>query len=271
MLQRQSSMNIFLRELLNRRKAQIWWVVAVAVFMLLSITKFDALETNAAASEALLKQFPATMQAIFGMSGLNLTTVSGYYGVLFIYILIMFSIHAGMLGSSLLANEEQDRTSEFLFVKPRSRTSILVAKITAGMVCLAVLWSSMVICSVIATQGLGGDEFHRDLGNYMTALAVVQLTFFSLGIALSASMKNSKIPSKVIALVVFASYFIYALVKMTPLLDWLQYLSIFSYFDAVRIIHDGSLDNYFMMVCMVVVLVCLATAVQRYTRRDLRV
>ena len=62
---------------------------------------------------------------LLGFSDLDLSKVSGYYGMLFIYLLLMATIHAAMLGATIIAKEERDKTSEFLFVKPVSRSKVI--------------------------------------------------------------------------------------------------------------------------------------------------
>jgi len=169
-------MNIFFQELRYRRKAQIGWVAAIIVFMALSVVKFDSLSKDTAASKVLLDQFPATIQAVFGMTGLDMTSLSGYFGILFIYILVILSVHAGMLGAGVLADEERDKTTEFLLVKPRSRSMIITQKLLAGFVYVATLWGVVVITTVASTLTVSNTgEFMRNFWHFMLALGITQL------------------------------------------------------------------------------------------------
>lgn len=240
--------------------------------MVLSVVKFDTLAQDASMSEALLKQFPATVQAIFGMTGLSLTTLSGYFGVLFIYILVILSIHAGMLGAGLLADEERDRTTEFLLVKPRSRSAIITQKLLAGFLCLVVLWGVVVVTTLAATLSLSNTgEFMRDFWHFMIALGLTQVTVFFLGSFAAALTKNPKLPTRLVASIVFVSYLLFALVKLAPNLDVLKYLSLFCYFDAVKVINDGALQALSIAVFGALALVSLAGTYVFYRRRDVNV
>jgi len=236
-------MNIFFQELRYRRKAQIGWVAAIIVFMALSVVKFDSLSKDTAASKVLLDQFPATIQAVFGMTGLDMTSLSGYFGILFIYILVILSVHAGMLGAGVLADEERDKTTEFLLVKPRSRSMIITQKLLAGFVYVATLWGVVVITTVASTLTVSNTgEFMRNFWHFMLALGITQLVVFSLGALAASWTKDPKLPTRLIAIVVFVSYLIFALVKLAPNLGALKYFSLFCYFDAVNIINDGKLQ-----------------------------
>ena len=240
--------------------------------MVLSVVKFDTLAQDASMSEALLKQFPATVQAIFGMTGLSLTTLSGYFGVLFIYVLVILSIHAGMLGAGLLADEERDRTTEFLLVKPRSRSAIVTQKLLAGFLCLVVLWGVVVVTTLAATLSLSNTgEFMRDFWHFMIALGLTQVTVFFLGSFAAALTKNPKLPTRLVASIVFVSYLLFALVKLAPNLDVLKYFSLFCYFDAVKVINDGALQPLSIIVFSTLALVGLVGTYVFYRRRDVNV
>lgn len=265
-------MNIFLHELKGRRKSQIGWVIALIVFMVLSVVKFDTLSQDAAASEALLRQFPPTVQAIFGMTGLTLTTLSGYFGVLFIYILVILAIHAGMLGAGILADEERDRTTEFLLVKPRSRSAIVTQKLCAGLVYIVGLWIVVVTTTILATLSVTDTgTFMRDFWHFMFALGTVQLTVYVLGSFAAALTKNPKLPTRLVAIVVFVSYLLFALVKLAPNLEILKYFSLFCYFDAVNIINDGMLQPVSFVVYGVLFVVGLIGTYVFYHHRDVTV
>lgn len=263
---------MFFQELKNRRKSQIGWIIAIIAFMALSVVKFDSLSQDAAASQALIEQFPASVQAIFGMTGLDMTTLSGYFGILFIYIVVILSVHAGMLGAGVLAGEERDKTTEFLLVKPRSRSAIVTQKLLAGIVCMIVLWGVVVTTTLVSTLALvNTGEFMHDFWHFMVALGLTQLTVFALG-ALAASLtKNPKLPTRLIAIIVFVSYLIFALVKLAPNLSVLKHLSLFCYFDAVNIINDGKLQPLSLAVFGALFVVGIVGTYIFYRRRDVSV
>jgi ABC-2 type transport system permease protein len=77
----------------------------------------------------LFKTFPKPVLVIAGINGLDVGTVIGYFGVLYLYILLMATIHAAMIGAEVISKEERDRTSEFLYPKPISRSKIVTEKL----------------------------------------------------------------------------------------------------------------------------------------------
>ena len=82
-------MHIFFRELKSRRISLVIWAAALVAFLLLSMVKYETLSADPKALQTLMSQFPATIQAIFGMNRLDITTVEGYYGILFLYLALL--------------------------------------------------------------------------------------------------------------------------------------------------------------------------------------
>ena len=64
---------------------------------------------------------------------------SGFYGIMFLYMAVMAAVHAVILGAGVIAEEERDKTSEFLYAKPVSRSRALTGKLLAGLTNLVVL------------------------------------------------------------------------------------------------------------------------------------
>ena len=122
-------MNVFRHELRQRFKSILVWLAVMAVFIAAAMVKYDTFRGGGKVVNELLNSFPSTLKAVFGMSGLDLTSISGYIGVTYIFIAVMAAIFAGMLGSNAIAREETGRTVEFLYPKPVSRWTVLAQKL----------------------------------------------------------------------------------------------------------------------------------------------
>ncbi len=62
----------------------------------------------------------------------NLTTVTGFYGLMFIYFGLMGAMAAAMWGNEIISKEERDKTVEFSLVLPVSRSRVITAKASAA-------------------------------------------------------------------------------------------------------------------------------------------
>lgn len=71
-------MNVFFHELKMRLKGLSIWVISMIALIFASMIKYDSLHESGPAATAMIESFPQTLQAVFGMNGLNLSTVSGY-------------------------------------------------------------------------------------------------------------------------------------------------------------------------------------------------
>ncbi len=266
-------MNVFWHELQMRRKGLIIWSIVMVIFMVMCMAKYEAIAgSGAGAIQLMMKGFPSTVQAVFGMNGLDLATVAGYFGVCFLFVAVILAVQAGLLGAGVLAEEETDKTTEFLYVKPRSRTVIMTAKLVAGLVGIATVWLFTVLGSIVSIMKFAKfGSFVPDFWRLMAALLLIQLTFFALGILAVAISKKATIYGRVVAIAVFASYLFYVFAKLSDQLSWLHYASIFSWFDAAAILQAHALKLHYVILSLVLTVIVLAAAYSFYNRRDLRV
>lgn len=264
-------MNVFLHELKSYRKNLIIWSACIVLLLVASMAKFTALSSGGPDAAKLLEQFPATVQAIFGMSGLDITTVVGYFGILYLYIAILLAIHAGLLGADIVAKEEQDKTTEFLYIKPLSRSRVLTAKLLAALSLIITLNLITFAASFLLAKQYGGTvSTLREIALFQAAYFILQLLFMAIGMAVAAS-RWSRHASKVIAATVFVSYLLYIVATMQPAIRTVCGVSPLVHFEAATIITTKSLSFTWLVVYGVVAISCVVLGYQLLRRRDLRV
>lgn len=265
-------MNIFFRELKTYRKGLIFWSIGIFLLLWASMVKYATLNTSGQSITELMKQFPHSIQAIFGLSGFDLTTISGYYGVMFMYMALMVTVHAVILGSDIISKEERDRTTEFLFVRPISRTRVITSKIAAGLVCLIVInlvtWGSSQ--HFVDYYGKGSMST-CDIAILMAGLFFLQLLFFFAGVALAATLKRPKLSGSVATSVLLFTFILTIFININEKLDYLKYLTPFKYFDAKNLIADGKLDPIYITISVVLIFIMIALTYRNYIDRDLSV
>jgi len=265
-------MNIFFRELKAHWKGLLGWSIAMILLVASGMAKFSALGTGGQNANLVFASFPKPVLAILGIQGLNLATIIGYFGVLYLYIQLTATIHAAMLGAEIISKEERDRTSEFLFPKPVTRLRIITEKILAGLVNIIVLNIVTLFSSIIMVAAFA-NNFLNDgtITMMMTGLFIMQLLFFALGVALASYFKNPKLPSIVATTILLGTYIIWVVIDLNAKLDFLKYFTPFKYFDASILIHDGHLDLVYVILSLVIISVLMATAFSAFNKRDLKV
>lgn len=264
-------MNIFFRELKANRKVLIIWCAVMVVLVLSGMTKYTAYSSGGASNQV-IKDLPQSVKALLGMGSLDVTTMSGFFAFLFLYIAVAVAIHAAILGSGILAKEERDKTTEFLIVKPVSRSSIITPKLLAALVNIVILNIVTLLTSIgmVAAYNKGKDITGEIVVLFLSML-IIQLIFLSLGALLSAFMKNPKSAGSIASSIVIGAYIINAITSFNDHLNVLNVLSPFKYFSTDRIIAGDGLNPGIVALSIILVTVFTASTHFFYKKRNLNV
>jgi ABC-2 type transport system permease protein len=262
-------MNIFLRELKANLKSLVIWSVIVALLIMIAVAKFSAFAGDPSML-AMLDSIPAPMLDALSMRAFNLTTLSGFYGIMFIYFGLMGAIAAAMWGSDIISKEERDKTVEFSLVLPVSRSRVITAKALAALVnCFAFVLITWAV-SLVAVRSYNPDRaFHDFLALEMQAMLAIELIFLAIGLLLGCAMKQYKLSGSTAVAIILATYFMSIMTVMNEKLDFLKYFTPFKYFDAGALFRDGALDNTYLLLSAAIIAVCVAAAYWIYNKRDL--
>lgn len=265
-------MNVVGRELRARYKSLLIWASGIVLLLVASMAKFDTLSKGGIEMKRLLDQFPPVIQGIFGMNGLDISSLAGYFGVIFLYIAIMLAVQAGLLGADLVAGEERDRTVEFLHTKPRGRGALLTAKLSAGVVMLAILNGVTLTATLVLARNYASfDESLDELLLFNAAYGVLQVLFFAVGVSVAAVSRRPKVAPRVVTGLVMMMYLVYVITTLQPGLRGLGSISPLVHLDAKQIIASSSLEIGWVAGFVSAAIVCVVVAYIRYRRRDLTV
>ena len=262
-------MNIFVRELKANLRSLLIWGGIVILFVTIGMAKFSAYEGNPEMLAVLDELLPALLSA-FNLQAFNLTTLTGFFGVMFTYYALILSIAAAMWGSDIISKEERDKTVEFSLTLPVTRSRLVTAKTLAALVnCIGLLLITWGASLVSAAQYQPDSEFYGFLRLCMLAIFIVQLTFLAVGIFLGCAMKQYKRASSVAVALLLGTYFLSVISGLNENLEFLKYFSPFKYFDAGVLLHESRIDVTFVWLSLAIVLVSMVGAYLTYARRDL--
>lgn len=262
-------MNIFVRELRANLKSLLIWGGIVILLIIMAVAKFQAFAGDPQ-TIALLDAMPPAMLDAFGLRAFNMTTLSGFYGVMFIYFGLMGAIAAALWGSDIIAKEQRDKTVEFSLVLPVSRTRVVTAKALAALVNCVVFVLITWGASVLAVQSFAPDRAFFDyLALQMQALFAIELIFLAVGLLLGCAMKQYRRAGAVAVSIILAAYFISIVTSMQQDLDFLKFFTPFKYYDAAELFRSGRLDGTYLLISAAIIVVCIAAAYWAYNRRDL--
>ena len=142
-------MNIYKQELKMKFKSVITWSLAVALLMLVYLSLYPGFSKDAELLNEMMSQFPKELIIAFGMTDVDLSTILGFFGMVFLFIQIILAIQASNYGFSLVSIEENEFTADFLLAKPVSRTKILTSKLLAAITSLMITDVVIWICSFV--------------------------------------------------------------------------------------------------------------------------
>jgi ABC-2 type transport system permease protein len=236
------------------------------------MAKYAAYHQAGQSIVALIDQLPRSIQILFGLTGFDLTKASGFFGVLFLYIALMGTIHALLTGTDMISKEERDKTAEFLFVKPISRARVISMKLLAGIVNLILINLVTFVSSLYFVNYFSKEEsVTRDISVLMGGLFMLQLIFFSVGMAMAAAGKRPKTSASRATSVLLVTFMLSYLIDFNTKLDGLKYLTPFKYFDAKTLLAAGRLDPAYVLISLIIIAALVLATYFSYTKRDLSV
>lgn len=262
-------MNIFIRELKANLKSLLIWSVIVSLLIMMAVAKFSAFASDPEMLKMLDAMPPAVMEAL-SMNAFNLTTLSGFYGIMFIYFGLMGAIAAAMWGSDIISKEERDKTVEFSLVLPVSRSKVITAKALAALVnCIAFVLITWAV-SLVAVRSYNPDQAFKDfLALEMQAMFAIELIFLAIGLLLGCAMKQYKRSGSTAVAIILVTYFMSILSVLHEDLDFLKYFTPFKYFDAGELFRSGVMDVTYLLISAAIIVVCVGAAYWFYNKRDL--
>ncbi len=254
-------MNIFLRELRANLKSLLIWSLIVSFLIMMAVAKFSGFANDPEMVKMLDSMPPALLDAL-SMRAFNLTTLSGFYGVMFIYFSLMAAIAAAMWGSDIISKEERDKTVEFSLVLPVSRSRVVTAKALAALVnCIAFVLITWLVSLVGVRSYQPDQEFYQFLALEMQALFLIELIFLAIGLLLGCAMKQYKRAGSTAVAIILLAYFLSIVIVLQEKLDFLKYVTPFKYYDAV--------EGIYLVLTAGIIIVCVALAYVTYNKRDL--
>jgi len=258
-----------MRELKSSRKSLAIWSGVMALLIFVGAAKFSAYYGDPSML-AMLDAMPKALVDAMSLRAFNLTTLTGFYGLMFLYFALMGAVAAAMWGADTISKEERDKTVEFSLVLPVSRSRVVTAKALAAVVNCVIFVLVTWVCSVAAAQAYNPDQaFYSFLALEMEAMFLIELIFLAVGLLLGCAMKEYKLSSSVAVGIILVTYILSVVSGMRPNLDFLKYVSPFKYFDAAALLRDGGFSGSYLLLAAAVIAVSVAGAYWTYNRRDL--
>lgn len=266
-------MNILKREIRAGLKTFIFWVIGLFVLVFAGLMKYTAIggTSDTAGINELLDKFPRIVLAVMGMAGADINTLGGYYTILAYYALVCAAIYAISLGTNAVSRESFDRTYEFVFTKPRSRSYILRMKLLAVWFYLFLFSILNYVFSVSAVSALGiSEDLRIPMLLFSFEILLVGTVFFALSAFLSAAAKKADKGALLGNLCFLFAFMAGIVYDMFSDKNVLKIFSPLKYLNPVDLL-DGKLDLLAVVVCVALILVLFWGAFKSFGKKDLAV
>ena len=262
-------MNLFRKELKAGLKPFLFWSLGLFAFVFAGIVKSSAAMSDGQFMMELINKFPRIVVAAMGMANVDISQFGGFYAVLMQYILLLTAVYSAHLGSGAVSRESVDKTYEFLFTKPRTRSFILVVKLVCALLFLTVFAGLNLLFSSLAVKQLTLAGDYTDLfARFSLAAWFVGIVFLSLGAAFAACFRASERGARAGNLAVLGAYALAVTYDLLEKPGVLRFLTPFRYFLNAEMI-AGTLAARYALLCLLLCAAFFALAFYRFERRDL--
>ena len=263
-------MNIYKHEFKMNVRSVITWSVSLTLLLLVFMSIFTSFAKDAELLTKTLAQMPEQLLVAFGLTGLDLSTVLGYYSFIFLFCQICLAIQAANYGFSLVSVEERDMTADFLLAKPVSRTHILTSKLLAALTSLTItnlaVWAASFVCINLFRDGRTYDT--KILFMLLLSIVVFQLFFLSVGIFVSLLMKRVRSVTSASMALAFGMYILSAFGGMLGG-DSLDVITPFKHFEPKYIVANGAYDTPLVLLNVAVIVLAVVGSYVLYGRRNI--
>ncbi|WP_081866256.1 ABC transporter permease [Blastococcus sp. URHD0036] len=249
-----------------QRRALLLWAVGLTGMVALYGSLWPSLRDQASVTE-LMDQLPEVVRSLLAVS--DMSTPVGYVqaellGLTGPLLVILFAV---LSGSNGVAGEEDRRSLDLLLADPVSRTRVVLERMAAMVVGIAVLVAAIGLALVAAGVLAGLDLPVARVGAAMLHLGLLGSVFGALAAAVGAATGRPAVARAVPAVVAVLAYLVDGLAPLVGWLEPLRGLSPFAqYSDHVPLVNGVSVSGVSIAVGTVAALA--AAAALTFRRRD---
>jgi ABC-2 type transport system permease protein len=257
--------SVFSKTLFEKRWAMLWWSVAMFVTTVLIVLLFPTFRDSFGQS---LQNVPDSLKSILGEAS-DYLHIEGYIELQVLMQMVFFTIiYAVILGTGLIAGEENQGTLETLLTNPVNRTKVYFEKFLASAVILFVVSYSMFFAVWLGAAMVGETINLLRLAQATFMMWLLTMVFCQLGFTLGAITGRRGVSGGIAGAYAFAMYLITSLVGIATVLKTINYASPFRYFNNTRILQNG-LQGDNVLILTVIIAVLLVAGWVVFNKRDI--
>jgi len=263
-------MNIFKHEFKTKLLSVLIWSLSIAALIVLFMSLFSSFSADAALLSQMTESFPEELLIAFGMQDMDMSSVLGYFAILFVFCQICLAIQAANYGFGLVSIEESEWTADFLLSKPISRSRILTSKLLAALLSLTLTEAFVWMCSFFSVHIFGsGQEFQtKALVSLLASMSVFQLFFLTVGIFISLLVKRVRSVTPFSMGLVFGLYALNAFGSMIGEQS-LEVISPFKHFTPNYIVRHAAWEMPLALISVACIVISIIASYLFYQKRNI--
>lgn len=262
---------MFKRELkINLKNFIIWTSIIIAIFLVVFLVYPSIINSdNMNNIDEMMEMFPEEVLKAFNM---DISSIDSAFGWLktegFTFVLLITGIYSGILGSSILLKEENDKTIEYLNSVPVTRTKIVINKTLCGIIYIILMVLAVGIFNFIGLS-LSGDFDKKTYILLSITPIFSSLVMFSLCLFLSTFTHKTKKTLGISLGIVFLSYFLNVISELSKETEIFKYFSIFTLTDIRNVILDTKINPIMIVITFVLSIILVSLTLIRYNKKEL--
>lgn len=259
------------RELkVNFKSFLIWFLLIIGIFsVVFLIYPSIASSENIKMMDEMLKIFPEEILAAFNM---DISSLDSAFGWLksegFVFILLLTSCYAGIVGSNIILKEENDKTIEYLTSLPITRTKIVLTKTLVGLIYITSLILGIGIFNYIALS-LSGDFNQKQFLLLSITPVLPSIVIYFLCMLISTFTHKSKKMLGMTLGIVFGSYILYMLSTIAEETEFLKYISVFTLADIRNVIQNTTINPAMLGISLILSILLFCITIIHYNKKEL--
>lgn len=260
-------MTLVKHELKQGKTSFLVWTVSIGFLLAVCVFLFPEMKGQ---MDGISETFASmgSFTAAFGMDRLNFGTLIGFYAIECGNVLgLGGAFFASLCAVNILSKEEKDKTAEFLFAHPISRTRIITEKLIAVLIQITALNLIIYALSVGSMTMIGEEIPWKEVNLLHLAYYLLQIELAGICFGLSAYQRKG---SAGIGLGIAAMmYFLNLIANIAEVAEFLKYVTPFGYCEGADLVSNGSLDGTMVAIGMAMGITGIAVAYQHYIKKDI--
>ena len=259
------------RELKVNLKSFIIWTILVIGVYLLVFTIYPTISSNENIKmiDQMIEIFPEEVIKAFNMDIASIDTAFGWLKTEgFIFIMLITGAYAGILGSSILLKEEDDKTIEYLNSLPVTRNKIVTDKVLVSLFYIVLM---VLIIGIFNYLGLlyNGDFNKKEFILLSITPLFPSLVIYSICLFISTFTNKTKKTLGISLGIVFVSYILQMISGISEDVEFLKYFSIFSLADTRNVIMNVEINPLLIWVTILITTIFIGLSYIKYNKKEL--